>query len=83
MKPYHTIFLTNLPAFYKINLFNAIAQREKVLAVFMGEKKNKRNSDFFHGERMFDFCNLRGGTLMQCLQLMRLLMEAHIGGINV
>lgn len=77
MQPYHTIFLTNLPAFYKINLFNAIAAERRVLAVFTGEPEDNRNADFFKGQMRFDTQWLRGGALAQCRQLAALLRRTR------
>ncbi len=77
MQPYHTIFLTNLPAFYKINLFNAIAEERRVLAVFTGEPEDNRNADFFKGQMRFDTQWLRGGALEQCRQLAALLRHTR------
>ena len=76
-RSYHTIFLTNLPAFYKINLFNAIAAERRVLAVFTGEPEDNRNADFFKGQMRFDTRWLRGGALAQCRQLVALLRRTR------
>lgn len=71
------IFLTNLPAFYKINLFNEVNKRQRVMAVFTGERGNNRNADFFRGDTQFAVRQLRGGTWRQCWQLLRLLRRTR------
>ncbi|SFT33155.1 Glycosyltransferase involved in cell wall bisynthesis [Chryseobacterium formosense] len=61
---YSKIILTNLPAFYKINLFNKIAETEKILVIFTGNNAEIRNSDFFKENLIkFDFSNLKGKSL--------------------
>lgn len=72
---YQIIFLTNLPAFYKIKLFNAIAERRKVLVVYTGEAKDNRNADFYKGQMHFEVKWLTGGTIAQCCQLVKLLRD--------
>lgn len=54
-KHYDIIFITNLPAFYKINLYNKIALQRKILVVFTGTETFERNNDFFMGEKKFDY----------------------------
>lgn len=57
---YDFVFLTNLPAFYKLNLYNAIAKEKKILVVFLGNDAAIRNEDFFKGERLFKYNSLMG-----------------------
>jgi len=51
MKKYDTIIITNLPAFYKINLFNEINKRKKIYVVFTGTDAGQRNADFLEQRR--------------------------------
>lgn len=55
---YNLIFITNLPAFYKINLFTRIAKHKKILVVFIHNHDIQRNEDFYKGERAFDFISI-------------------------
>lgn len=49
------IFVTNVPSFYKIKLFNEINKREKIIVLFTGKKDfNDRNQDFFSEEIQFE-----------------------------
>lgn len=34
---YSKVFITNLPSFYKLNLYNAIAENERIFVVFTGD----------------------------------------------
>ena len=52
---YDKIFVTNLPSFYKLNLYNAIAERKKIFVVFTGDTAGDRNKDFFNGEMNFEY----------------------------
>lgn len=55
---YDTVFLTNLPAFYKINLYNRIAEEKKILVIFTENSCSQRNNDFYRGERNFEYISL-------------------------
>lgn len=72
---YHTLVLTNLPAFYKINLFNAINEHRKLLVIYTGEAEDNRNADFYKGKMHFDAVWLKGGAMAQCRQLFSLLRK--------
>ena len=73
---YDTIYLTNLPAFYKINLFNEINKKKKILVIFTGEDAGIRNQDFYHGAMLFDYYNLKEYNLLRKnLKMMRILFS--------
>lgn len=55
MGKYDMVIITNLPAFYKINLFNEINKQKKIYVVFTGANANQRNADFFSGQMSFDY----------------------------
>lgn len=52
------VFVTNCPAFYKINLFNAIAGKAKVLAIFIGVSKEVVIDRDFARQVRFNFVQL-------------------------
>lgn len=54
------IIITNLPSFYKINLFNEIAKEIDILVIFTGHGSQGRNSDFYLGDRNFQYIDLNG-----------------------
>ena len=56
------IIITNLPAFYKINLYNAIAQYEKLFVVFANSSSPDRNADFYSKEINFDYVTVDKGS---------------------
>lgn len=62
---YDFVFLTNLPAFYKLNLYNAIAKEKKILVVFLWNDAEIRNKDFFKGEKLFQYYSLIGKSKCQ------------------
>lgn len=70
MKTYDIIFITNLPAFYKLNLFNRIAKFKKLMVVFTHEQHKQRNADFCIGERNFEYlsiANKNGWVKLACI----------------
>jgi glycosyltransferase involved in cell wall biosynthesis len=58
MNFYDIIYITNLPSFYKLNLLNRIAEKRKILVIFTHETSNQRNSDFYIGDRNFEFISV-------------------------
>lgn len=50
---YDAVFLTNVPAFYKINLFSEINKQKKILVIFVAERSIIRNENFYNFN--FDF----------------------------
>lgn len=57
---YDSVYVTNIPSFYKLNLYNRIAKRKGIFVIFTGEINEVRNDDFFRGDFNFDFINLSG-----------------------
>lgn len=79
------VVITNLPSFYKINLYNEINKRCKLLVVYTGDTASDRNIDFFRGEQKFDHVFLKGNRLSRLIELFRILSatpyeELIIGG---
>lgn len=64
MVSYDKIFVTNLPSFYKINLYNEINKKQRVLAVFTESGDSTRNADFYKGDIKFDYINLGGKNFL-------------------
>lgn len=52
------VYITNIPSFYKINLFNKIAEKRNILVIFLLDTYNDRSQDFYKGERNFQFISL-------------------------
>lgn len=55
---YNKIIITNLPSFYKINLYNRINRQQKIFVIFTGDTANMRTNDFFSGNIKFDYTSL-------------------------
>ena len=87
-----TIFITPLPAFYKVNLYNEIAKSKDISAWFLcNETIENRSSDFVSTEMNFDHCFINKGSfqnrnkLISCFRLIKKLIiqnnkEVIIGG---
>ncbi|MDU4940937.1 MAG: glycosyltransferase [Mixta calida] len=54
MKNYDLIFITNVPAFYKVNLFNSLARQINIKVIFISKKSSMRESDFYNYDCQFD-----------------------------
>jgi glycosyltransferase involved in cell wall biosynthesis len=53
------VIITNLPSFYKINLYNRINEHTKILVFFTGDTAEMRRENFFNGEIVFEYVNLK------------------------
>lgn len=49
------LFITNVPAFYKINLYNELAKKINIHVIFISNNSNIRNSDFTNGQMLFKY----------------------------
>lgn len=54
MNHYDLIFITNIPAFYKINLFNRLASKARIKVIFISRKSSMREGDFYNYNCNFD-----------------------------
>lgn len=57
---YTKIIITNLAAFYKVNLFNAMNEKIKILVIFTGEDASVRDNSFYKDNFSFDYIDLSG-----------------------
>lgn len=85
MKIAYKIFLTNLPSFYKINLYNEIRKHEDIFVIFTDHQEKSRNANFYEGEMNYDHVFLHGSILSKAIQLSKILIsttykELIIGG---
>lgn len=71
---YKKVFITNIPAFYKITLFNEIAKCEPIHVIFTSNIETSRNKDFVKGKLMFDHTFLPKGLWNQ-IKAMRIFMN--------
>lgn len=84
---YDDVIITNIPAFYKVNLFNRVNEHRDTLVLFSSYSPENRESDFFSEEKLFDYIQLRGGILRKSLTIIRLLSRIRysrliVGGWN-
>lgn len=61
-KKYDLVFVTNLPSFYKINLYNEIAKKKKIFVIFISRKSLSRDEDFYKGDKIFDYSYVEKDT---------------------
>jgi glycosyltransferase involved in cell wall biosynthesis len=66
---YDYIFVTHLPSFYKVNLYNEIAKSCRVFVIFIASGSTIRNSDFTQKQYQFDYMILNEGAFEQRPQL--------------
>ncbi len=57
------LIITNLPSFYKINLYNRINEQIKIYVIFTGDTASIRNKDFFEGEIRFNYSHLSSDAI--------------------
>lgn len=67
------IIITNLPSFYKINLYNEINKSCRLLVIYTWDHSNGRNQDFFDGTMCFDHMHFNKGVFSRLYQLMKVL----------
>ena len=85
-----TVFITPLPAFYKVNLYNEIAKRKDISVWFLGnETIENRSSDFVSTEMNFDHCFINKGSfqnrnkLISCFRLIKKLIAQNINEVII
>lgn len=88
-REYDWVFVSHLPSFYKINLFNEIAKSARVLAIFLGETSHERTADFVKGDKQFDYVFLnsgdfeRRGRWSSSWKLLRILLQLRYKRVSV
>ena len=65
---YDLVFITNMPAFYKIRLWNEISRKKSILAIFANPVDKSRNKDFLSGEPLFDSIVLEDNGIIKKTQ---------------
>lgn len=81
---YTKLFITNLPSFYKLNLYNAIAERERIFVVFTGDTAGDRNRDFFNGDMQFEyFAYRRRNFLYRIYATLKILLTIRCGELVI
>ncbi len=57
---YDIVFVADMPAFYRIALYNKLSEKYKILVVFLREGESSRNADFHKGKCLFDCVRMPG-----------------------
>jgi glycosyltransferase involved in cell wall biosynthesis len=52
---YDKVFITHIPSFYKLNLYNKIAEKNNIFVIFISNKSSIRNKDFFNNYAKLNF----------------------------
>lgn len=88
MKKYSLVIVTNVPSFYKINLYNRINEYRSILCFFTNDTAELRQQDFFKGEMKFDHVILKStsarGRILEFRKSMKKISydELMICGLN-
>lgn len=83
---YDKVFVTNLLPFYKINLYNEISSRQRILVIVTGDGAQTRNANFFKGNIKFKYISYQKRNIFYrlyfTLHLLRKIQykEAIVGG---
>ncbi|MBG6028514.1 glycosyltransferase family 4 protein [Proteus mirabilis] len=81
------VFITNVPAFYKINLFNELNKLINIKVFFISDKSKIRNADFSNKEMNFNYEFINKGNfedrnkLLTLIKLYSKLIKAHYSRI--
>lgn len=76
-KHINTIIVTNLPAFYKIKLYNEIAVNKSILVFYTGATADERNEDFFDDSPVFNYIHLHGSPTSMALSCVKMLFRDY------
>lgn len=78
-KTYDYVFVTHLPAFYKINLYNKLAEQLSILVIFISGSSLIRTQDFVQAQCCFDHVIVNQQPVEQrskfrsCLQFIKII----------
>jgi glycosyltransferase involved in cell wall biosynthesis len=77
---YDSLIVTNIPAFYKINLWNEVAKKSKIFVIFISSGSKIRTADFTQGEIGFKHTFLSLGdfediSFLRALKLIKLIFS--------
>lgn len=73
MQDYDFVLLTNIPAFYKVRLWNEINKHKRVLMIFNVNNEPTRNADFISAKCSFDTITVNGNVLHRACTILKLL----------
>ena len=71
---YDILFVTTMPSFYKVNLFNEISKERKILVAYTGSNEERRSADFSSTIAKYDNCVLKRNRIISLFQVIRLFL---------
>jgi glycosyltransferase involved in cell wall biosynthesis len=77
------IFITNLPSFYKVNLYNEIAKRKEIHVIFTGFSPEKRSKDFLNANTRFNYTTIQSGSKLLKLKQLRKILNMNYSELVV
>jgi hypothetical protein len=91
---YDYVFVTHLPSFYKVNLYQEIQKSKKIFVIFIASGSEQRTQDFVCSQFTFDHVFLNQGAFEQrnkiwsSLRFLRVLLSLQyrrlvVGGWNL
>jgi glycosyltransferase involved in cell wall biosynthesis len=89
MKRYDCVFVTHLPAFYKVNLYREISRSKRIFVIFIGARGAGRTADFTASDCGFDSIVMNEGDfesrswILSILRLTKTLMGLSYSKICV
>lgn len=69
------VFLTNLPNFYKVSLYNEVNKQTPLYVIFTNKGADGRNKDFYSGDIAFPYTILKGGLFHRYSTIYRILRD--------
>jgi glycosyltransferase involved in cell wall biosynthesis len=85
-KRYKQLFITRIPSFYKILLYNRIAEKQPLFVIFLRGNEADRNADFIDEPIRFEHATLPEGSGLKRLRALMMLLvrcsceELVVGG---
>lgn len=84
MKPlYDIVFITTIPAFYKVKLFNEIAEQRRIMVLYTGSSTGLRSNDFFGERSRFESISLGSSSLKVFGQVVSFFWCNHVDRLVV
>ena len=86
---YKIVFVTNVPSFYKLNLYNKLANRTNILVLFCSKPDATRNADFVKGSYNFNYLDISSlNIVMKLFWILRFIWknkynELIVGGWDI
>ena len=77
MRPkYDILFITTMPSFYKVNLFNEIAKQLRIMVVYTGSNEGIRSNDFCSVKANYDNHFLSNNKFRSLFQIFKILLSS-------